>query len=239
MATDQGKTSNLNALASAGRAARPAGAGDRADHLPPALHAGDLRGTRRRRPRCAVRPVAPHPAARLGRPPGRHLRGRRHLEAAPAPSPAAARPCTRRSRANAAPSAPAAASSTPAPWARSRSSGRTPASFSTGIYTGSFSRLAPGRCRYGVLLGEDGFVRDDGVIARLAPGPFPCHHHHRGRGRRVAPHGGLPPDRVPGTARLADLDDRAMGGDRAAGTARARHPGAAHRGHRLSPPCRR
>jgi sarcosine oxidase, subunit alpha len=36
------------------------------------------------------------------------------------------------------------------------------------IYTGSFSRLMIGRCRYGLLLGEDGFVRDDGVIARLA-----------------------------------------------------------------------
>jgi sarcosine oxidase subunit alpha len=36
------------------------------------------------------------------------------------------------------------------------------------LYTGGFSRLAPGRCRYGVMLGEDGFIRDDGVIARLA-----------------------------------------------------------------------
>ncbi len=37
------------------------------------------------------------------------------------------------------------------------------------LYTGDFSNLPVGRCRYAVLTGEDGFVRDDGVIARLAP----------------------------------------------------------------------
>jgi sarcosine oxidase subunit alpha len=42
------------------------------------------------------------------------------------------------------------------------------AEFLDRLYTGSFSRLAPGRCRYGVLLNEAGFVMDDGVVARLA-----------------------------------------------------------------------
>ncbi|HEY0183776.1 MAG TPA: sarcosine oxidase subunit alpha family protein [Rhodopila sp.] len=46
------------------------------------------------------------------------------------------------------------------------------AAFLTRIYTGDFTRLPTGRCRYAVLLGEDGFIRDDGVIARLAPGRF-------------------------------------------------------------------
>ncbi len=40
------------------------------------------------------------------------------------------------------------------------------------IYTGSFDRLAPGRCRYGVMLNEAGYVMDDGVIARLASDRF-------------------------------------------------------------------
>jgi sarcosine oxidase subunit alpha len=40
------------------------------------------------------------------------------------------------------------------------------------IYTGSLDRLAPGRCRYGVMLNEAGYVMDDGVIARLAPDRF-------------------------------------------------------------------
>ncbi len=46
------------------------------------------------------------------------------------------------------------------------------AEFLNRLYTGSFSRLAPGRCRYGVLLNEAGFVMDDGVIARLTPDRF-------------------------------------------------------------------
>jgi sarcosine oxidase subunit alpha len=40
------------------------------------------------------------------------------------------------------------------------------------MYTGEFTRLAPGRCKYGLLLGEDGFIRDDGVIGRLAADRF-------------------------------------------------------------------
>jgi sarcosine oxidase subunit alpha len=46
------------------------------------------------------------------------------------------------------------------------------AAFLNLMYTGDFARLAPGRCKYGLLLGEDGFIRDDGVIARLAPDRF-------------------------------------------------------------------
>ena len=40
------------------------------------------------------------------------------------------------------------------------------------LYTNSFTSLAVGRCRYGVLLNEAGFVMDDGVVARLAPDRF-------------------------------------------------------------------
>jgi sarcosine oxidase, subunit alpha len=47
-------------------------------------------------------------------------------------------------------------------------SGPDAAEFLNRIYTGEFTRLQPGRCKYGLLLGEDGFIRDDGVIARLA-----------------------------------------------------------------------
>jgi sarcosine oxidase subunit alpha len=46
------------------------------------------------------------------------------------------------------------------------------AEFLDRLYTGSFSRLAPSRCRYGVLLSEAGFVMDDGVVARLATDRF-------------------------------------------------------------------
>ena len=46
------------------------------------------------------------------------------------------------------------------------------AAFLNLMYTGEFSRLAVGRCKYGIFLGEDGFVRDDGVLARLAQDRF-------------------------------------------------------------------
>mgnify|MGYP002630855807 CR=1 FL=1 len=36
------------------------------------------------------------------------------------------------------------------------------------IYTNTFSTLAVGRCRYGLMLGEDGMIFDDGVTSRLA-----------------------------------------------------------------------
>ncbi len=35
------------------------------------------------------------------------------------------------------------------------------------IYTNAWSKLAIGKCRYGLMLGEDGMVMDDGVTARL------------------------------------------------------------------------
>ena len=40
------------------------------------------------------------------------------------------------------------------------------------LYVNDFTGLAVGRCRYGILLREDGFVFDDGVIARLAADRF-------------------------------------------------------------------
>jgi sarcosine oxidase subunit alpha len=40
------------------------------------------------------------------------------------------------------------------------------------LYVNDWSKLAVGRCKYGVLLRDDGFVYDDGVVARLAPDRF-------------------------------------------------------------------
>ncbi|WFU38087.1 sarcosine oxidase subunit alpha [Bradyrhizobium sp. CB82] len=40
------------------------------------------------------------------------------------------------------------------------------------MYTNAWAKLGVGRCRYGLLLGEDGFIRDDGVIGRLAADRF-------------------------------------------------------------------
>jgi len=40
------------------------------------------------------------------------------------------------------------------------------------MYVNGFHKLPPGRARYGILLREDGFIQDDGVIGRLAPDRF-------------------------------------------------------------------
>ncbi|MFV0298624.1 MAG: sarcosine oxidase subunit alpha family protein [Hyphomicrobiaceae bacterium] len=50
--------------------------------------------------------------------------------------------------------------------------GEDAASFLDRIYTGMMSTLAVGRVRYGVMLREDGFVMDDGTVARLGPDHF-------------------------------------------------------------------
>ncbi len=46
------------------------------------------------------------------------------------------------------------------------------AKFLNRLYVNEFSALATGRARYGILLREDGFIYDDGVVARIAPDRF-------------------------------------------------------------------
>jgi sarcosine oxidase, subunit alpha len=46
------------------------------------------------------------------------------------------------------------------------------AEFLNRMYTNPWKALEPGRCRYGLLLKEDGFITDDGVSARIAPDRF-------------------------------------------------------------------
>src|SRR6202044_3495894 len=46
------------------------------------------------------------------------------------------------------------------------------AEFMNRLYVNSWSGLAPGRARYGILCREDGFIYDDGVVARLAADRF-------------------------------------------------------------------
>jgi sarcosine oxidase subunit alpha len=46
------------------------------------------------------------------------------------------------------------------------------AEFLERCYVNPWRKLAPGRCRYGLLLREDGFLYDDGVVARLAEDRF-------------------------------------------------------------------
>ncbi|SIR01222.1 sarcosine oxidase subunit alpha [Rhizobium sp. RU20A] len=40
------------------------------------------------------------------------------------------------------------------------------------LYTNGWDTLKPGRCRYGIMLREDGFIYDDGVVGRMAEDRF-------------------------------------------------------------------
>jgi len=40
------------------------------------------------------------------------------------------------------------------------------------VYTNAWSKLEPGKCRYGLMCGEDGMVFDDGVTSRIAENHF-------------------------------------------------------------------
>ncbi len=50
--------------------------------------------------------------------------------------------------------------------------GADAAEFMNRLYINSWSGLGVGRCRYGILCREDGFIYDDGVVARIAPDRF-------------------------------------------------------------------
>ncbi len=43
------------------------------------------------------------------------------------------------------------------------------------LYTNLMSTLKPGKCRYGLMCGENGFLIDDGVVARIDEDTFLCH----------------------------------------------------------------
>jgi len=43
------------------------------------------------------------------------------------------------------------------------------------LYTNMMSTLKVGRCRYGLMCNENGFLSDDGVVARLSDDTFLCH----------------------------------------------------------------
>ena len=59
------------------------------------------------------------------------------------------------------------------------------AEFLNRVYTNAWAKLEVGRCRYGLMLREDGIVFDDGVIGAARPGPLPHDHHDRRRAARA------------------------------------------------------
>ena len=95
------------------------------------------------------------------------------------------------------------------------------------IYANTFSTLAVGRARYGIMLREDGMLLDDGTTARLGPRAVPGHHHDRQCGRGARAHGVPPADGVPRARRRAHRRRRPVGAVRPRRTPRPRGRGAA------------
>ena len=50
--------------------------------------------------------------------------------------------------------------------------GKDAVTFMNRLYVNAWTNLAVGRCRYGVLLRDDGFIYDDGVVARISEDRF-------------------------------------------------------------------
>ena len=50
--------------------------------------------------------------------------------------------------------------------------GKDAREFLNRVYTNAWSKLAPGKCRYGLMLKEDGMIFDDGVTACLSDTHF-------------------------------------------------------------------
>ena len=100
------------------------------------------------------------------------------------------------------------------------------------IYTHNVGRMKVGRCAYGIMLGEDGMLMDDGVMARLGEHRFYLTTTTGGAANVLGLAREMAADGVAGTQGLPDIADRTLfhhrgGGPQqpqAAGIAGLRHP---------------
>ena len=167
MGTDQGKTSNINALVLMGEytGREPAEVGTTKFRPPFApVTLGLLAG---RRVGALYRPLKTLPAHAWHRDAARCSSNSatgcvRRLIRKPA-SPWSPPPCAKR-----APCAAAPGYSTASPLGKIEVFGADAAQFLDLMYVGTMSNLSPGQARYGLLLNENGIVVDDGIVARLS-----------------------------------------------------------------------
>ena len=65
--------------------------------------------------------------------------------------------------------------------------GRDAAQFINKVYCNGFAKLPIGKTRYGLMLREDGIVMDDGTTARFGRKPLPYDNNHGKRRKRLSP----------------------------------------------------
>ncbi|CAM5468789.1 Aminomethyltransferase [Frigidibacter albus] len=78
------------------------------------------------------------------------------------------------------------------------------------LYTGVMSTLPVGKCRYGLMCNDNGFLIDDGVVVRLSEDRLAVPHHHRRRRPDPCAYGGLAAMRVVGLEGPHRQPDRAI-----------------------------
>ena len=166
MGTDQGKTGNINALGIIAQiTGQPIAELGVTTFRPPytPVSFGAIVGRNCRR---AVRAGPAHADPSLARGARGRVRDRRPVAAALV-LPARRRGHGRRGRARGRGGADQASASSTPHARQDRPPGARCGELLNRVYTNAWSKLAIGRCRYGLMLGEDGMVFDDGVTARL------------------------------------------------------------------------
>ena len=106
------------------------------------------------------------------------------------------------------------------------------AEFLNRLYINSFTKLGVGRCRYGLMLNEMGYVYDDGVVMRLAEDRFHITTTTSGAAHVFAVMEDYRQTEWTGAEGPLHLDHRAIRDDRDQRPAGAQHPRAARVGDR-------
>ncbi len=232
MATDQGKLSNINGLAILSDALGEPVPQVGHDDIPPALYA-DLDGLD-----CGCRARRSVPAgaqdadARLARGPRRRVRAGR---------PVAASLCLSACRRNVETAVHREVKNARQALGLLDAStlgklivkGPDAGQFLDMLYTNMMSTLGVGKCRYGLMCTENGFLTDDGVVARIDEDTWLCHTTSGRRRPYPSAYGGLAPVRMVGLAGLCRQRHRAIRADRRRRAERAQGVGIARRHGRL------
>ncbi len=101
------------------------------------------------------------------------------------------------------------------------------------VYTNAWGKLGVGRCKYGIMLDENGMVMDDGVTTRLADDHFLMTTTTGGAARVMAWLERWLQTEWPHARGLPHLGDRSLGDARGGGTEEPRGRAGGVRGHRL------
>ncbi len=233
MGTDQGKTGNIVGLALLAEQLGVTDPAGRHDDVPPAVHAGDAgracrardaarTSSRRATRRCTTGTSS---TARASSTPGCGS-GRTRIRAPANREDDAANREAKNVRTN-------VGVVDVSTLGKIELQGRDVAEFLNRVYINRWDTLAVGRCRYGVMLRDDGMVFDDGTTSRLGADALPDDDDDRQRGQGHAASRVSAAGRMAGARGLRHVGHRAVGGGGAVGPEGARRAREARRHRRV------